>query len=71
MFQDASRSQTSEEVAEYIVAAAEQDDPDFRIQTNPATKGIYEMILKDPSGRTETEMSERVFFSNLPAKKTD
>ena len=71
MFQDTSRSQTAEEVAECIFNAAEAEDPAFRIQTNPATKGIYEMILKDPSGRSETDFSERTFFSSLPGKKAD
>lgn len=68
MFQDSSRSQTAEEVADCIISAAEDEDPAFRIQTNPATKGIYEMILKDPTGRSETEFSEKAFFSSLPEK---
>ena len=68
MFKNESRSQTGEEVAESIIKVIEDEDPPYRVQTNPATKLIYDMIFKDPSGKPEILANEKTFFSLIPGK---
>lgn len=61
-----SHAQTPEEVAEVIMKEAiENPTPPFRIQTNRAIQGIFDMQLKDTTGESGAKLAKSRFLHSL------
>jgi len=66
-------AQTGEQVAEVILATAQQEKPNLRVQTNQGAsyKGLYAAKLVDPTGNTTVNASMKRFFGSLLEAKQE